>query len=303
MQFNRIFSIMAGAQGEVGIAIETDGKSDSLRVEFDIDKDITQQTNKSSIKIYNLSEETRKILEVDDAICELQVGYAEDIGLRRIFLGAVTYATTKREGPNKVTEMELSDGQIAIRDTIVSLGYAAGVSGEKILDDVAAQMGVITQIASDVEFASYPAGFSFVGMGRDCLSKICDATGAAWSIQNNVLQVITNGGSTNIQAIVFTTASGLIGSPDRIIQAVKRPDQEAKKKRKVKKKKKEKYEKKAGWKIKTLLAPTVNPGDLVRVESSTVTGWFRVETLKHCGDTHGNEWYSELELIVVDVDE
>lgn len=300
MQFNRIFRLIAGVQGEEGIVIESDGKSDSLRIEFDIDKDLTQQTNKSAISIYNLSETTRKKLEVDDLICELQVGYAEDIGLRRIFLGAVTYATTRREGSSKVTELELSDGQIAIRDTVVSLGYAAGVSGGKIINDVAAQMGLVVQIATDIEFSSYPAGFSFVGMGKDCLDKVMSASGATWSIQNNVLQAIMNGGSTNMRALVFAPNSGLIGSPERIIKAVKRPDQEAKKKRKVKK---EKYKKVAGWKIKTLLAPTVNPGDLVRVESSTVTGWFKVETMKHVGDTHGREWLSEMELIEVSLDE
>ena len=102
------------------------------------------------------------------------------------------------------------------------------------------------------------------------------------------------GGSTSVQALVFSASSGLIGSPERIVKGVKRPDEEAKKKRKVKKDKKSKQ---AGWKIKTLLAPTVNPGDLVKVESVTIIGWFRVESLKHKGDTHGREWYSEMELI------
>lgn len=296
MQFNRIFRLLLGVQGQEGIVIESDGKEESLRITFDIDKDLTQQTNKSQVAIYNLSETTRKKLEVDDMICELQVGYAEDIGLRRIFLGAVTYSTTRREGADKITELEISDGQIAIRDTVVSLGYSAGITGSKIINDVAAEMGLVTQIATDVEFSSYPTGFSFVGMGRDCLDKVCNASGATWSIQNNVLQVIMSGGSTNLKAFVFSASSGLIGSPERIIKSLKRPDQEAKKKRKVKK---ENKEKKAGWKIKTLLAPTVNPGDLVRVESSTVTGWFRVETEKHSGDTHGQEWYTEQELITI----
>lgn len=299
MQFNRIFRLTANVSGAAeGLAIEADGKSDSLRIDFDIDKDLTQQTNKSAVKIYNLTDETRKKLEVADLVCSLEVGYAEDIGLRRIFYGSVTHATTRREGPDKITELEMSDGQIAIRDTVVSLGYAAGVGGAKIVDDVAVQMGLITQIATDVEFASYPAGFSFVGKGRECLDKVMAATGATWSIQNNVLQVIMNGGTTNNQTLVFSPASGLVGSPERIIKTVKRPD-ETKKKRKVKK---EKREKKAGWKVKTLLTPTISPGDSVRVESSTVTGWFRVESLKHSGDSHGRDWYTEHELVEVTVE-
>lgn len=283
-----------------GIIIEANGTDESLRITFDIDKDLTQQTNKSAISVYNLSESTRKKLEQDDLICILEAGYADDIGLRRIFIGAVTYSTTRREGADKVTELELSDGQIAIRDTVVSLGYSAGVSGDKVINDIASSMGLIVQVASDVEFSSYPSGFSFVGMGRDCLNKVCDASGATWSIQNNVLQIIMSGGSTNLRALVFSADSGLIGSPERIIKAVKRPDKEIKKKRKVKK---EKHEKQAGWKITALLASTINPGDLVRVVSSTVTGWFKVESLKHSGDSRGNEWYTEMELIEVLLDE
>lgn len=299
MQFNRIFRLTAGAKGGAGVVIESDGKKDSLRIVFDIDKDLTQQTNKSSIKVYNLSEATRKKLEVADAVCALEVGYAEDVGLRRIFLGEITYATTRREGPDKVTELELNDGQVAMRDTVVSLGYAAGVGGKKIVDDVAGQMGLLTQIAADVEFASYPAGFSFVGPGRTCLDKVMDATGATWSIQNNVLQVIMAGSSTNVRALVLSPSSGLIGSPERIVKGVTRPDEEATKKRKVKKDKKDKQ---AGWKVRSLLAPTVNPGDLIRVESSTVTGWLKAESLKHSGDTHGGEWYTESEVIEVAVE-
>lgn len=294
MQFNRIFRLIAGEEGGEGVKIESDGKEESLRIEFEIDKDLTQQTNKSSIKIYNLTDDSCEKIEVSDMVCELQVGYAEDIGLRRIFLGNITYSTTRRDGPDKVTELELADGQESLRDTVVSLGYSAGVSAKAVLNDVAAQMSVTTQIAPDIEFASYPAGFAFVGKGRDCLSRILDASGARWSIQNGTLQVIMAGSSTNVQALTFSASSGLIGSPERIVKGVKRPDEEAKKKRKVKKDKKAKQ---AGWKIKTLLAPTVNPGDLVKVESVTVIGWFRVESLKHKGDTHGREWYSEMELI------
>ncbi len=300
MQFNRIFRLTAGAEGGAGVVIESDGKKDSLRIVFDVDKDLTQQTNKSSIKIYNLSEATRKKLEVDDTVCLLKVGYAEDIGLRRIFVGEVTYATTRREGPDKVTELEVNDGQVAMRDTMVSLGYAGGVGARKIVDDVAGQMGLLTQIAADVEFASYPAGFSFVGKGTACLDKVMAASGATWSIQNNVLQVIMAGGSTNVQALVLSPSTGLIGSPERIVRGVTRPDEEATKKRKVKKDKKKK---KAGWKVRSLLAPTVNPGDLIRVESSTVTGWFKVESMKHTGDTHGREWYTDYEVIEVALDE
>ena len=299
-QFNRIFKLTAGVQGAQGVEIASDGTQESLRITFEIDRDLTQQTNKSNIKIYNLAPATAKKLEKADTIALLEVGYAEDIGLRRIFVGAVTSASTRQEDVDVETSLEVSDGQIAMRDTILSLGYSNGVHGEKIFNDIAVQMGLITYIAPDVVFPTYSNGYSYIGKAAPCLDKICAAAGATWSIQNNVLQVILAGGNTNIKALVFAADSGLVGTPERIVEGVKRPDKNAQKKRKVKK---DKHEKKAGWRINVLLAPTLNPGDLVKVESKYLDGWFKIESLRHTGDTHGQDWYTELELIELKVEE
>ena len=71
-------------------------------------------------------------------------------------------------------------------------------------------------------------------------------------------------------------------------------------KRKAKQKaKKEEPRKKAGWRIETLLVPSVNPGDMVKVESRIITGWFRVEKVRHSGEYNGQRWNSEMDLIEV----
>jgi len=297
-QFNRLARLTVGQPSGDGVVIE------GLKITFDIDKDLTQHTNKSNVKVYNLASATRAKMERPDSICILEVGYSEDVGLRRIFCGAIIQSWTSNDGPDAVTELTLSDGQVAIRDSVLSVGYSVGVNGSKIANDIAGQMGLVTRIGSDVSFSDYPNGFSFAGYARTALGKICDAAGATWSIQNNELQIIMGGGTTGIRALVFSAESGLVGSPERIVKGVKRADSStaSAKKKKRKKSKKETKEKKAGWKIKTLLAPTVNPGDAVRVESTTVTGWFRVESLKHNGDTHGKDWYTEHELIEVILD-
>ena len=281
MQFKRTYKLTIGSQGGSGNEI-TD-----LKIKFTIDKDLTVQTNKSIVEIYNLAPTTRAKLEEDDLICILEAGYNGN--MKRIFIGAITYVTNVTNNADVVTRLELADGQISVRDTIVSLGYGTNVSAEKIIADIASAMGLAYTIADDVAFENYLNGFSFIGLGRDALNKVTDGSNAEWSIQNNVLQVIAYGGSTNRQALKFSAESGLIGSPERIVKGKRKP---------VKKQKKHpKYEKKAGWRIKTLLAPTANPGDLVYVESMTITGWFTIETLKHDGDNFGSDWVTEMELI------
>ena len=128
-QFDRVYRLLVGVEGSDGIVIEGKPKENALNITFDIDKDLTKQTNKCRLQVLNLSDKTAKIFERDDSICILEAGYSEDIGLRRIFVGAVLKAWTSLKGANMVTELELSDGQIAIRDCVVSLSYAASVSG------------------------------------------------------------------------------------------------------------------------------------------------------------------------------
>ena len=41
----------------------------------------------------------------------------------------------------------------------------------------------------------------------------------------------------------------------------------------------------------------VNPCDKIKLESVTVTNWFRVEKIKHSGDSHSSDWQSELHLV------
>lgn len=292
-QFDRIYRLTVGVEGSDGIVIEAKPHQQGLSIGFDIDKDLTQQTNKCRVQVLNLSMATAKKLERDDSVCLLEVGYSEDIGLRRIFVGEVVDAWTYKSGDNKnrITALELSDGQKAIRDCVVSLSYADNVSRKKVIDDVAAQMGLLVHYAEGLTFTTFANGFSFVGAGRTCLDKACAGGNLSWSIQNNVLQVIAEGGTTKVEAIKLNASSGLIGSPERIIKGVKRIDKS--KKRKVKK---TKADKKAGWRVKCLLQPTLNPGDLIYLESIPVTGWFKIESLKHTGNYDGPDWYSELEV-------
>lgn len=288
-QFDRIYRLTIGVQGKDGVVLEGKPKGDGLEVSFDIVKDLTQKTNKCRLSIRNLSVSTSQMMERDDSICLLEVGYSEDIGLRRIFVGYITHAHTIVEGSERITELRMSDGQIPVRNCVVSLSYADNVSRKKVIDDVAMEMGLDLKYSDDVSFTSFANGFSFVGAGRTCLDKICAGTNLSWSIQNNVLQVIKSGGNTAHKAIKLSSGTGLIGSVERIIKG---PKKVSKKSGKSSAKK----ERKAGWRVKSLLQPTLSPGDLVYVESGTVKGWYKIESLRHSGSYLGSEWYTEMEV-------
>ena len=161
-------------------------------------------------------------------------------------------------------------------------------------------MGVPVVYGDDVgELESYKNGFSFYGQAKDALTEICNALGLSWNIQNNILNIILAGGTSTNRGLVFSPQSGLIGVPERITQAEYKSNKSNPKKKQKEKAKKEEPRKKAGWRINTLLVPSVNPADMVKVESKWITGWFRVEKVSHRGDYNGTNWGSTMELIEV----
>lgn len=324
MQFLRSYKLIFGEPGNDGLVITNlneDGtyKPDSLRISFDIDKDTTKQTNKSTIKIWNLSDDSIDKVTKNDIVVELWAGYQQQNNLRRIFIGYAVTVETKfeSEGKDIVTELKVSDGQIQIRDAIMSVGYPPGTNTKEIINGISTTMGLALFVAEDVEFPDYPDGFSHAGYAKDALDIVCGAIGASWSVQNSVLQIIMSDGTTGMQGFVFHAGSGLIGFPERIVRSAYSTAKKTtsstttdasatttKRKRKTKaKKKKIRKQKKYGWRIKALLCPSLNPADAVRVESDYVTGWFKIEAIKHQGDTRGKDWYSNVDLIEILLDD
>lgn len=269
--------------------------ADSLEVTFEIDKDLTKESNKAKVEILNLSNTTRQRLETNDLPVEIYAGYDGQPAL--MYKGTVYAYKTENTGKDEKTTLELGDGVTALRDSVFSLSFAPGTSTRTILESIAAHMGLAITFGDDVTFSSLPSGYSFVGQGGTALDEVCGAGGFTWSIQNDVIQIIMAGGTTTTRGLVFGQSTGLLGSPVRIIRSNYKSDEETPKRKRRKKQKKEKPTKKAGWKIKTLLASTVSPGDAVKVESKTISGWFRVESIKHSGDYQSGDWASEMELI------
>ena len=273
----------------------------NLHIGFQIDKDTTKESNKAKLEIYNLSDATRKKIEVPDTEVEIYAGYEKAGGAILAFKGSVTYGFTRDAGTDCITTLDLADGTKAMRDSYCSLSYAPGTSAKTIIQRCANEMGVPVVYGDDVgELESYQNGYSYIGQADGALTEICNALGLSWSIQNNILNIILAGGTSTNRGLVFSPQSGLVGVPERIIQAEYKSNKSNPKKTAKKKSKKEKPRKKAGWKIQTLLVPSVNPADMVKVESKWITGWFRVEKVSHRGDYNGTNWGSAMELIEVE---
>lgn len=284
MLFDRVYRLLVGKKGQKqGLEI-TD-----LRIQFDIEKTAKKNPNKNSIKIWNLQKSTREELEKPDTRCVLYAGYAEQQGPLLIFNGNVTFAWTQFEPPDIITELEIGDGAQEIRDTTISVGYGKGIKSKQVLEDVAKKMEMPLMIPSNVLERVWNNGLSFYGPAHGLLDKVTKGTGLEWSVQNGNVQVIEKGMVTTRTGIVISADSGMIKAPER-----ERHDSNETSKKKSKKEPEKQID---GWKVECLLMPTLNPGDRVKLESRSVNGVFRIQELKHTGDSHDGDWQTELKLV------
>ena len=303
--FDRVAELIVGQSGKEGILIK------DLRISFSIEKTLTETLNKSTIKIYNLNPTSRKLVETPNNAVVLKAGYKQDKGALTIFVGIVRRSLTSREGPDWVTELELDDGLIAYRDSKLSTSFKPGANAIDVLSQIAGQFGLpVSKFPDSIAGKQYPQGFSFVGRTRDVMTRCCNYLGLEWSIQNQTIQVLRKGGSRERTAIVISAATGMINSPD--LEAKTMSDKLAARQGLTTdsagviakmsdkltasgKAPKDRLEVQ-GYRVESLMQPTILPGDVIKLEAVGVDNWFKVEKVTHQGDTHGKDWTTECSL-------
>jgi hypothetical protein len=270
-----------------------------LRVSFSILKSLAWSTNSAVIKIWNLSQSIRNIIKDYGDQVILYAGYERGSGTQLLYLGDTTAVSHIYEFPEIVTILECGDGEKYLNQLRVSVSFAANTPARSVISAIAQQMGI-----EFVEFAStenlvYRQGFKGIGMGKDVLTNACNKLGLQWSVQNNQLQIIPLDGSIQQTPIEINENTGMQGVPTRFtyrslylyrpievnpLQAPLAPSIPP--------------SRPVGYKVNTILNPLILPGSAVNLTSNHlgIKGPFRVENVRHEGDTYGFVWSSNLEL-------
>ena len=155
--FDRQYRLAAGKAGSTGFEIGS-GKR-PLHVSFSVEKADTNSQNTAKVTIWNLGDEHLAELNKNDCVVVLHAGYGDTRPL--IFTGVVTFATTKADGADRSTEIELVDNRIEVRDTYVSVSYSGAVNCKTLIQDTADQMGVTVSFSYNAEFKDIPNGYSY----------------------------------------------------------------------------------------------------------------------------------------------
>lgn len=290
LQFGRLAELtVAPVDGSAGLAIT------GLRIVFEVNKTSTSEPNAARIQIYNLAEQTRGVIEQADQAVILKAGY-EDL-TSQIFAGVVKRLEHRREGTEIVTELECKDGGIDLLVPELRRSYASGTNKRRIIEDIIGAMPNTDrgQLAAAGIAGAISGRMSFSCSCKRALDRLARAWDFEWSIQDGVLNALDSDGTLEPKelALVISPKTGLIGSPTRTGR-----DKLGFKAGKAKKgKAAANAARKAavGAKFKALMLPTLRPGSYVLLESEFLEGAFRVESLTHNGDTHGDDWTTEVE--------
>lgn len=275
--FDRVASVEIGPPGGTGFEVTYN------RIVFDVEKTDDASANRGRVEIVNLTKATRdRIKKLTDAMI-IRAGYAEASGREVLFRGQIAHVEHRFQSPDWITRLETGDGLKALREARSSLSFSAGADAMEIVKKLTDDFGIPLRDKIDVPRIRWSQGFSYAGPTRDGLRKVLDRLGYDYSVQNETLQIIPKGGATGREAVLISSATGLISSPVPINDQDTDLDES-------------KVKKLPGYAFRCLLQPRIEPGCAVRLESRDVQGYFRVNTVKHSGDTHGEDWVTEVEV-------
>ncbi len=132
-------------------------------------------------------------------------------------------------------------------------------------------------------------GYPLQGTPKEMLDELSEKYGLDWQIDDDVLYVHNNdrANTENFeQAYVVSKYTGLIENAYRTSGDTRRSEKDKAKIQSVQ------------W--KQLLNPDIIPGDIVKLEDTLITGWYKVEDMRHYGDWRGSAWYTDVRAQALD---
>lgn len=254
-------------------------KIEDLRIKFKCEKTNEGKPHKSKIEIFNLSEQTRSMLEAKNTRVRVAIGYlglkpgglaGSGIGstssVETVLIGTITKVAHKTETADRITTVEVADGGNKYRNARLDKGYPPNVKLKDVIADLTEELGLPKGAQDGIPDKNYANGLSLSGPIRDHLNKLCQANGLEWSIQDETLQIIPTGKATSDSILEISPDSGLVGSPAKTDKGVE---------------------------FETLLQPTIRPGRRVKIKSRDVNGIFKVRRVDHEGDSHQGTFLSK----------
>ena len=294
-QFGRQFSLLVA--DNQGRTIDLS----QLRCKFSVKKSGFQTPNVADIFVYNLGEEAAKFIKQEFTHVIIQAGYSGNYGT--IFKGNIKQLIIGRESATDTfINILAGDGDLAynfsVINTTIGSAKSGGVSPANQLDaaiNSMGPMGVTKGYQSGLPQVKLPRGKVMYGNARDYIKAVSDTNNLNWSIQDGQVIVLPESHYMPNEAVILTTKTGLIGTPQQTIEGIQakcllNP--------KIKCHTRVQIDNKL---VRQMQIDFSSPGSPANTPSAILyDGYYFVWVTEHTGDTRGTEWYTSMKLLTVD---
>ena len=259
--FGRVVEVSIGESGEEAKLIK------DLTINFSIQKTSTSKDpNTASINIWNLNENSRAFLNTPNLTISVKAGYIDEEP-NIIYIGDVSSSSSQKEKTDRITTIVSRDGDKNLIESVSSVSYKDNISIKDILKDAVKKLGLGLKSNLDSILGSSKTknNFSFTGLTKDLIEKIALRTGLIWSVQNNEVKFYKENSSDG-KIVLLRPDTGLLKAPVRINVKIGKTEY-------------------PGWRIESLLLPSIEPGNEIVIDSKEIKNTaFTVSKVEHVGD-------------------
>ena len=269
-------------------------KNDAFKMTFNVPFDDDMEMNTAEVTVCNLTDSTISKLRRNDIIT-IEAGYNLDTGI--ICSGRISNISTKHDGIDKVTTIEIKDGPDLSSKSLTNKTYANGTRASYILRDLANTLGLAIakfQIPNDIQ---YGEGYVVDGNITEAMENVAMHCGVGCYICKSKLYIrpITSGDDLRFTLSVDT---GLLGSPEAFSESTEVTEEDLKyvSKSRMKVVYGKWYIIENGYKVECLLQHRFQVASIVNLKARGINARCRVKSGTHSFDS---DFKTELEMIEV----
>lgn len=269
-------------------------KNDAFKMTFNVPFDDDMDMNTAEVTVCNLTDSTISKLRRNDTIT-IEAGYNLDTGI--ICSGRISNISTKHDGIDKTTTIEIKDGPDLSSKSLTNKTYANGTRASYILRDLANTLGLAIakfQIPNDIK---YWDGYVVDGNITEAMENVAMHCGVGCYICKSKLYIrpITSGDDLRFTLSVDT---GLLGSPEAFSESTEVTEEDLKyvSKSRMKVVYGKWYIIENGYKVECLLQHRFQVASIVNLKARGINARCRVKSGTHSFDS---DFKTELEMVEV----
>jgi hypothetical protein len=282
LYFDRVCKVVI--EGAKVITIE------NSKIQFEIIKSKHAKENTAKVEIYNLAPNTRKLITEQEGLVRIFAGYAQNKGLIEIGQGDISKVKHNRDKTEVVTEIYIAEGLRKIRDNPISISFSSKskLKLANVIDNLKTKGNnqFVFRLIDIDDSKTIDNGYSDLGSLDQILNNLGLQFGFGWSIQNSTITIKGTKKSAANEIMLLTPKSGLILHPESVKQVSRRLEKST-----ITKQTKQINS------VQALLQPNLQVYDIIAIESQDLKGKYEIQKITHKGDTRGNDWYSDMEVI------